>query len=344
MAQNMCPTWCRTTMTGVTITPRSSHSATVLNGRLYIIGGYGGEPRKHDVQSNIFSIDMAAQTLEVTEEAPLDKAEKRMGHAALPVFNNIYTHGGWNGKKYLDHGALYDVDSEFILQEKHKGRVMPEARRDHTMTLCGRTLVLFGGFGNGQQYNDVWTLDVLKWKWKEQLLENAPCPRRGHSTTRIGKKLFVFGGMYGYSKFLDDLWCLDMESETPTWTCLTADGDAPSCRAWHTACAVGSSSQIIFFGGTAGRTNFYNDLYVLDTEKLIWFRLPTVGASFIAGDATKNETATHTRGPSLLGDDESRPRPRCSHTAVMYGSKMYVFGGIGPTSSDNKVVPMNDMV
>lgn len=51
-------------------------------------------------------------------------------------------------------------------------------------------------------------------------------------------------------------------------------GEVPSPRAWHTATTVGKF--IFVFGGTAGRTRFYNDIYVLDTETLQWHLISTV--------------------------------------------------------------------
>ena len=60
-------------------------------------------------------------------------------------------------------------------------------------------------------------------------------------------------------------------------------GDIPSARAWHTANAVGKF--IFVFGGTGGRTHFYNDVHVLDTETLQWHQIATVSlAHYPRGD------------------------------------------------------------
>jgi Rab9 effector protein with kelch motifs len=115
-------------------------------------------------------------------------------------------------------------------------------------------------------------------------------------------------------QYLADLHVLDTKSMT--WSTPETTGEKPSPRAWHTANVIGK--YIVVFGGTAGRLSFYNDVYVLDTEKMHWFKVDVQG---------------------------EQPAPRCSHTSTWNGSKLIVFGGITSLSAtvDRKITPLGDL-
>ena len=76
-------------------------------------------------------------------------------------------------------------------------------------------------------------------------------------------------------------------------------GDVPPpCRA-HTATLT--DRRIVVFGGGEGPV-YYNDVYVLDTVTRRWSR-------------------------PVFPEDAPVPPPRRAHTAVLYQSKIWVFGG-----------------
>ena len=341
-ARGVLPRWERRKFAGISITPRSSHSAALLGDKLWIVGGYGGETRKNDVCSEVYCVSIAIDTFQVSSMNPVDRPDRRVGHSMLAIQNNFYVFGGWNGKKYLNYGFLFDTEAEHLLQEKHKGRTTPSPRRDHTMVMLGKRLVLFGGWNIYEQFNDVWTLDKNKWKWRlRPTTGKVPSARRGHSASRVGKKMWVFGGIQGVSRYLADLYVLDLD--TFEWEIPACTGEVPSCRAWHTANVVGNSSQILFFGGTAGRVNFYNDCYVLDTARQHWFRLPCTGAPSKAVFNSGSATSLTASEPDAEEQGVALPAGRCSHTATMVGSKLVLFGGLAPSPVDNKINPLNDL-
>lgn len=100
------------------------------------------------------------------------------------------------------------------------------------------------------------------------------------------------------------------------WSAPETTGNKPSPRAWHTATVIGKN--IVVVGGTAGRLLFYNDVYVLDTEKMHWYKIEVQG---------------------------EQPAPRCSHSTSLHGSKLIVFGGITSLSAtvDRKITPLGDL-
>lgn len=86
--------------------------------------------------------------------------------------------------------------------------------------------------------------------------------------------------------------------ETMQWTHPECLGDTPPPSRAHSATLV--DRKIVFIGGGHGST-YYDSVYILDTLSRRWTR-PTIAP-----------------GPT--------PPQRRAHTAVLYGNKIWVFGG-----------------
>merc|ERR1712228_970340 len=125
-------------------------------------------------------------------------------------------------------------------------------------------------------------------KWQQlEVTGTAPCSRRGHSANVIGSNMFLFGGLYGFSKYLNDLHIYNGDDNN--WIQPELVGSTrPPCRAWHSTNIIGTT-QILMFGGTSGRSKFLNDCWVFDTVGYFWFQIECHGNS---------------------------PIPRCSHSMV----------------------------
>lgn len=277
---------------------------------MIVFGGHG-----HGKESNDF-FHINTSSFESTNIAPLERSSflSRIGHSANTVGNHMYVFGGWDGSKYANHGFLYSSESLNLTIEKNRDRTVPSERRDHSMTFLDNKLYLFGGWNCTDQFNDVWILDD-GWNWSQSSVKgDLPIPRRGHSAAAVGHSIYVFGGIYGFSRFLNDLYVLD--TNEMKWSSPETTGDKPSPRAWHSACTIGKF--IVVFGGTAGRYDFFNDVFVLDTEALHWHHIDFIG---------------------------EQPAPRCSHSAVVHGSDIIIFGGIAslPASMEKKIIPLADI-
>ncbi|KAG2189803.1 hypothetical protein INT46_008535 [Mucor plumbeus] len=120
-------------------------------------------------------------------------------------------------------------------------------------------------------------------------------PLRAHTANLIGEKLYVFGGC-------------DTSLYTMTWSKprTTSQQGPPPCRA-HSCTVVerdlGSgrrSHQLYIFGGGNG-PDYFQDIYVLDVETLIWSK------------------------PNIQAD--TRPSKRRAHTTCLWEDKIIVIGG-----------------
>ncbi|KAI8366057.1 uncharacterized protein BYT42DRAFT_595979 [Radiomyces spectabilis] len=128
-------------------------------------------------------------------------------------------------------------------------------------------------------------------------------PMRAHTANLVGEMLYVFGGCDVKTCF-NTLYILDMD--TLTWSKPRTSGEIPPpCRA-HSCTVVqrdlGSgrrSYSLYVFGGGDG-PNYFNDLYILNTETLTWSKPPVEGLP---------------------------PSPRRAHTTCLWNDKIIVVGG-----------------
>ncbi|KAL6567498.1 hypothetical protein OROGR_001166 [Orobanche gracilis] len=121
----------------------------------------------------------------------------------------------------------------------------------------------------------------------------------GHSAcTWNQKKIIIFGGFGGIGRHArrDDALILDTESRILDIVVATG---APSPRLGHTSSLIGDNLYVI--GGRADPMNILNQVWVFNISKREWKLLQCSGSFF---------------------------PPRHRHTAVVIGSKIYVFGGI----------------
>ncbi|KAI3322720.1 galactose oxidase [Xylariaceae sp. AK1471] len=132
--------------------------------------------------------------------------------------------------------------------------------------------------------------------WSRAPVSGAPHkPLRAHTTTLVGSNIFVFGGCDSRACF-NDLYVLDADAFH--WSTPHVAGDIPIPLRAMTCTAVGK--KLIIFGGGDGPA-YYNDVYVLDTVNYRWHK------------------------PRIIG--EQVPSARRAHTACLYKSGIYVFGG-----------------
>ncbi|KAL5544644.1 hypothetical protein UlMin_008428 [Ulmus minor] len=231
----------------------------------------------------------------------------------------------------------------------------PGKRWGHTCNAIkgGRFLYVFGGYGRDNcQTNQVHVFDTETQKWSQPVIKGTPpVPRDSHSCTTVGDNLFVFGGTDGMSP-LKDLHILDTSSHT--WICPTLRGEGPEAREGHDAALVGK--RVFIFGGCGKSSSnnveeYYNDLYILNTETFVWKRAISSGPppsprdshscsswknniiviggedghDYYLSDVHILDTDTliwrelHTTGQLLT--------PRAGHSTVAFGRRLFVFGG-----------------
>ncbi|XP_039136897.1 RING finger protein B-like isoform X2 [Dioscorea cayenensis subsp. rotundata] len=235
----------------------------------------------------------------------------------------------------------------------------PGQRWGHTLNSVknGRLIYVFGGFYGPEKChsNDVFVFDTVKKTWSKPMVKGIPpSPRDSHSCTTVGNRLFVYGGTDGTNP-LDDLHILD--TSINTWIPSPADlqVSGPDAREGHSAALVGK--RLFIFGGCGKSNNIsggqvhYNDLYILDTEKLKWEYAMTTGHPpsprdshtcsswknriIVLGGEDSSDCYlsdvhildTDTLSWSQISTSGQMIAPRAGHTTVALGSNLFVFGG-----------------
>ncbi|RTE09831.1 cadherin-like beta sandwich domain-containing protein [Paenibacillus whitsoniae] len=133
----------------------------------------------------------------------------------------------------------------------------PAARQASSMVYDEQAdnVVMFGGQGNSELFNDTWIWDGKQQTWQEMLNRNpAPSKRKGAAMAydAVSQKVLLFGGEGdAQSGVLGDTWLWD--GMTAQWEKLTGLSDSPSARGGAQLAFDGE--QLVLFGGYTGSGN-----------------------------------------------------------------------------------------
>jgi hypothetical protein len=278
------------------------------------------------------------------------------GEAIAPVNNkskNNKKGNSSNNKKCKTTDQVMVLDTEIMLwyPPTVSGDV-PSGRSGHTATLLHKTseLIVFGGVKGSKWLNmsTVSCLDTLRWKWRTPKVQGtAPKPRSYHTATALpDNRVVVFGGNDATQSFAT-VHVLETSSAADSgdsggaeannnnnwqWTHPKVMGRTPASRTGHSATLLADKKTICIYGGWDPNSDeddamnndgdehmFFQDSYLLDTEKWVWRQGPPVAAA---------ETATSSHDEN---DQDFGPK-RVGHTAVLSkgGTEVLVFGGRVP--------------
>ncbi|KAH9115399.1 hypothetical protein LEN26_010864 [Aphanomyces euteiches] len=198
----------------------------------------------------------------------------------LVLFGGHYF-GGDGAFVYLNDTHALDLETSTWCQVKCQGKP-PAPRYNHSATLVGNKMFVFGGKGGkGTLFRDMHYLDLESWHWYSVTwTTESPSERFGHADVAVGTKIVISGGWDGSSKTFKDLWVFDTESFA--WIKPKVTGTPPPPRQGHKM-ALLDDGRILVFGGYALKASgdlsgeYFNDVYALDTETMIWSRPRTTG-------------------------------------------------------------------
>jgi len=272
--------------------PRCSHGACLMQGKIFIYGGWSGSDFLSDFY--VYQIDTCTWSKPITSGETLPRA----GHSVTSVGTKIFIFGGGDGIQYYDDIQILDLETMTwpVVETKGQG---PSPRCQHTANFYEGKIYFFGGGDSNTLYNDLYVLDAEILEWSKPRVKNkAPSCRWGHTSTLVENQLYIFGGNNGKER-LNDTYILDLESLT--WTRAPINkrrGKSPAIqplpRAGHTANFV--NGKIYIYGGGDGI--LVHDFNYLTISNMLW-------TSLEAGN-----------GPDL-----------CAHSSEIYGNRLIVFGG-----------------
>ncbi|KAL8747656.1 MAG: hypothetical protein Q9190_000503 [Brigantiaea leucoxantha] len=222
--------------------PRSSHSLSVIKGRIFIFGGEQ-EPRQ-PVNNDIHVLTLpSSSTVEevdyktIPAKAVLENGSvpsPRVGHTASVINDR----GGEAMEALDEQGQVWEFDTRLSLWNvlsPGNGFAFPEPRSYHSSTSTDHplpsspdhtangqsesdrgaqgTVFIHGGCTSSGRLNDLWAFDVASRTWSP--FPDAPGPARGGSClTFTQNRLYRFGGFDGNTELGRQIDYLDISATT----------------------------------------------------------------------------------------------------------------------------------
>ncbi|XP_009147241.2 acyl-CoA-binding domain-containing protein 4 isoform X1 [Brassica rapa] len=251
---------------------RYEHGAAVIQDKMYIYGGnhngrYLGDLHVLDLKSWTWSRVETKVATESEEISPTFLLSPCAGHSLIPWDNKLLSIGGHT----KDHSEsmqvkVFDTHTSTWSMLKTYGKP-PVSRGGQSVTVVGKTLVIFGGQDAKRSLlNDLHVLDLETMTWDEiDALGVSPSPRSDHAAAVHAERyLLIFGGG-SHATCFDDLHVLDLQ--TMEWSRPAQQGEVPTPRSGHAGVTIGENWFIV--GGGDNKSGA-SESVVLNMSTLTW--------------------------------------------------------------------------
>lgn len=228
------------------------------------------------------------------------------GHLKEDSAVDIYERNG------TDHKASFKTSKIDL------GSGSPVMRYKHAVCSAssGHIYIHGGRFGNLPLDDDVWRFDPHQNNWTQLRTTGCKPPSlQEHTLVEYNEQLYLFGGQVSASNNEQSFWKLDLA--TSEWQSLSVKSSKlgahlrPTNRRGHSAVIYNNSMYI--YGGFEDFRGSSNQLWEYQLANQRW-ELRNLSSS----------SANH-------------PEPRHSHSSIVYGDSMYVYGGL------SNLKPLSDL-
>lgn len=268
--------WVKLEQNGTGPGARSSHAISIVGEKAYSFGGEF-KPRV-PVDNCLYVFDLNDQTWSMVD-ATGDTPPPRVGVTMISIAETIYVFGGRDAThKELNEFFSFDTRTNTWASLP----TGPPHRSYHSMAADDRRVYVFGGCGNEGRLKDLWAYDVVDKEWIKFPFPGESCkPRGGPGLAAVLGKIWV---VYGFSgEELNDVFYFDPNEGE--WVEVETSGEKPTARSVFSTFGIGK--YIFIYGGEIdpsdlghlGAGKFSSEVYVLDTETLVWKRWEDVSDS-----------------------------------------------------------------
>ncbi|XP_034949658.1 tip elongation aberrant protein 1-like isoform X2 [Chelonus insularis] len=250
---------------------RSKHSATLLGGHVYLLGGRNGNLPLKDLWRYSLA-ESRWEELHPSGERPPALQE----HSAVAYKDCLYVFGGELGFSAGIETPLwiYTVKTNSWRKIRaQRGCAVPRGRRGHTALVHRGQMLIYGGYQDLRGSSpELWAFHFETESW--HLLSSGegggPAPRHKHSAVLHCDAMYIYGGMTDLQE-RNDCWKWDVKSST--WNILK-NKPGPGPLHGHAACRL-PSCMLIFGGESNGLAT--NDLWRFHFGTETWERLTIPG-------------------------------------------------------------------
>lgn len=232
--------------------PRSEHTGSILENRLYI---FGGEDATNTRFNDLYTLNF--DTLIWEKIQTQDGPEKRSSATMVTWENNLYIFGG-----YFNHQESNELWKYSPLENKWsliKTNYI-KGRHFHSVTLISDKMYVYGGHGGEYGLNDFDYFDFIKNEWKkvEQLKEEKE--RFAHKSCQYQGNLYIYGG---FTNELLNTEFIYFNFKTKSWNQLLQFGERPIFSASNNLLESNDYFYII---------DYNNDVFQYSTYTKFWKR------------------------------------------------------------------------
>ncbi|KAH7654996.1 FERM/acyl-CoA-binding protein [Dioscorea alata] len=268
--------WVAPTVSGSRPRPRYEHGAALLEDKMYIFGGNHNGRYLRDIQVlDLKSLAWSKVEANAVAESPEGAAlvVPCAGHSLISSENKILSVAGYT-KDPFEMVTVRAFDPQTCMWSNLKTYGKPPiSRGGQSVTLVGKTLVMFGGRDAKRNLlNDLHFLDLETMTWDEfDAIGMPPSPRSDHvAACYADQYLLIFGGG-SHTTCFNDLHVLDLKNME--WSKPKLQGMIPAPRAGHAGIAVGENWFIV---GGGDNKNGVSETLVLNMSTLSWSVVSTI--------------------------------------------------------------------
>ncbi|CAB4380055.1 unnamed protein product [Rhizophagus irregularis] len=269
---------------------RNSHTATLIDNKLYIIGGAGDG--KYPPSPTFFYLNVSESfdtnglkwhdLTNINNIPPFKYAAATKGGANNKILF-LYGGIGLNNESLNNLVYTFDTQNNILLTPTVTG-IPPNGKVSITSVIDYNGLIyLFGGHSKELNIytNDMFILDSINLSCKNVSSINAPSPRVEYGAVFLPNKNIIYIGGYNENVgvfALNEVYLYNTINDT--WTTQKTYGSIPSARYSISSVLSLDNQKIIIYGGYGPTLlqsiNPENSLYVLNISNFNWY-IPKVG-------------------------------------------------------------------
>ena len=241
-------------------TLRHSSASFSLNGKGYIVGGYGDN---NQVLNDVWQYDPAANSFTQKNNLPIAV----YGASCVVINNTAYLINGWQTTNQITNDSLYRYD------EQNDTWISVSLYPGSPAYTCASFVLndkLYVGIGYAPYTNELWEYDPATDIWAQKA--NFPGSYRQNCTAFVINNIAYVGlGADGLDAF-NDIYSYDPQSDS--WIFVT---NLPGTQRYAANCFVIDDKAYISCGSDL--TNFLDDCWEFDPFNMTWTQVTNYGGA-----------------------------------------------------------------